>query len=150
MTRLPLDGDIDFVIAELKRELAQEERMSLLARTFTILQTLAGQAAGTVNGAAFKVFDIRDATSACAVSLVATKDSGTGTLDTRIEDSPDGTNWALVVAFTQLSASGNETKALPRTLNAHVRAVSVVAAGASPIYSASVGLLGEVNVSAEA
>lgn len=55
-----------------------------------------------------------------AFQLVCTEDSGTATLDSAIQRSVDGgTTWADIVAFTQLSAGGAETK-----LYADVRAAS--------------------------
>lgn len=55
-----------------------------------------------------------------AFQLVCTEDSGTASLDAAIQRSVDGgTTWADIVAFTQLTASGGETK-----LYADVRAAS--------------------------
>lgn len=71
-----------------------------------------------------------DATSAVATGFapatlagfqtVCTEDSGTATLDIAIQRSLDGgATWASIVTFTQLSATGGETK-----LYADVRAAS--------------------------
>lgn len=55
-----------------------------------------------------------------AFTVSCTEDSGTATLDVAIQRSVDGgTTWADIVAFTQLSATGAETK-----LYADVRAAS--------------------------
>jgi hypothetical protein len=55
-----------------------------------------------------------------AFQITCVEDSGTATLDAAIQRSVDGgTTWADIVAFTQLAASGSETK-----LYADVRAAS--------------------------
>lgn len=52
--------------------------------------------------------------------LSCTEDSGTATLDVNLQRSLDGgTTWASIIAYTQLSATGAETK-----LYADVRAAS--------------------------
>lgn len=58
--------------------------------------------------------------SLAAFSISCTEDSGTATLDVAIQRSVNGgTVWANIVAFTQLAATGSETK-----LYADVRAAS--------------------------
>lgn len=53
------------------------------------------------------------------VFLTCTEDSGTASLDATVQGTLDGTNWRTLVAFTQLTATGSETK-----LYADVRAAS--------------------------
>ena len=73
----------------------------------------------TADEAASGVTGLAEATLIGAV-LTCTEDSGTATLDVAVQRSLDGgTTWADIIAFTQLSATGAETK-----LYADVRAAS--------------------------
>jgi hypothetical protein len=44
------------------------------------------------------------------VQISCTEDSGTATLDIAVQRSFDGTTWATLFSFTQLSATGSEIK----------------------------------------
>lgn len=75
--------------------------------------------------------------------LVATEDSGSATLDAKIQDSADGVTWYDWIAFQQLAASGNEVVTPSRPCLGLVRAVNTVTG--SGTWTSRVRLSGSPN-----
>lgn len=74
--------------------------------------------------------------------LSCTEDSGTATVDAAIQRSFDGTNWASIVTFTQLTATGSQT-----LLYADVRAASAQMIGDRLRVNYTVGGTGQYTCS---
>ena len=118
-------------------------------RSRHVLQALTGQADGTATGDQFELAELDDA-AGLVFGISVDRTAGTGTLDCDIEDSPDGTTWAVLVAFTQLTNDGGETVRATRPPGRFVRAVTVAAGAAGGIWDVTVDMVGTFAIGAVA
>lgn len=79
----------------------------------------------TGNGASHD--DGASSTDGLVASLHAS--SVTGTLDVKVQDSPDGSTWTDLVTFAQLSASGFEKAEVSGSVDRYLRAIWTIGTG---------------------
>jgi len=99
---------------------------------------LAGLAARTATGAGASVDNAVATAAGFHASLHVTEASAADTLDVIIEDSADGSTWATIGTFPQVSAIGAERLEIAGAVRRYVRA-SWTIAGTSPSFTFAVG-----------
>lgn len=98
--------------------------------------SLTNQGAGTVNGDSTEVGEFPSVVAFLNASAV------TGTLDVKLQDSPNGTDWYDIPngAFTQATAAGTQRLSVS-DIGMHLRAVATVG-GTTPSVTATLSVVG--------